>query len=96
MRYKLTSLSAAKIDRLLKPFRAEFKRGLSTTLSVSLKRVIPIDLLQGKVKEPGDIEADTVSHWGERTSDHFISSLTMTDLATGWTENRTSINYLTG
>ena len=92
MRYKLTSLSAATIDRLLKSYRAEFKRGLSTTQSVSLKNAIPIELLQGKVKDPGHIEADTVSHCGDSASGRFISSLTMTDLATGWTENRASIN----
>jgi len=92
MRYKLTSISAATVDRLLKPYRAEFKRGLSTTQGVSLKNMIPIELLHGKIKDPGHIEADTVSHCGDNGSGQFISSLTMTDLASGWTENRATMN----
>jgi hypothetical protein len=34
------------------------------------------------------VQADTVAHCGTSAAGPFISSLTLTDLATGWTENR--------
>ena len=38
--------------------------------------------------KPGFMEADTVAHCGNSLSGNFIWSLTMTDILTGWTENR--------
>jgi hypothetical protein len=45
-------------------------------------------LIDGYVSEPGHIEADTVAHCGTSLYGDFINTLTLTDLATGWTENR--------
>src|SRR5262249_31532820 len=47
--------------------------------------------IQGKCWDqsiPGFVEADTVAHCGTSMKAPFISSLTLTDIATQWTENR--------
>jgi hypothetical protein len=89
MREQILGMSSATIDRLLRPFRAAHRRGLSTTDSVNLLKIkIPIELLHGTVTEPGHIEADTVAHCGDSTAGTYASSVTMTDLYSGWTENR--------
>lgn len=85
---KLRSVSAATIDRLLRPFRHAPQRGMSTTTRSALLGAIPIELLHGKVDQPGFLEADTVSHGGTSVSGVFANSLTLTDLFSGWTENR--------
>lgn len=64
-------------------------RGISTTDPV-LKHQIPIKLLDSEIKEPGFIESDTVSHCAENPAGNFVSSLTMTDLFSGWTANGAS------
>jgi hypothetical protein len=85
----LMKISASTIDRLLKPFKERFNRrkGISTTVP-AVKHKIPIKLLDGDVKQPGFIEADTVAHCGESAAGSFVNTLTMTDLYSGWTENR--------
>ena len=82
----LCLISPSTIDRILKPYRK--KRGLSATRSVKFKNKIPIELIYGYVTEPGHVEADTVAHCGDSLGGEFVSTLTVTDLATGWTENR--------
>ncbi len=85
----LLEVSSATIDRLLKPYKEKKKlRGLSSTRPSLIKNKIPLKLLDREVDYPGFIEADTVAHCGESLSGDFISSLTMTDLCSGWTENR--------
>jgi hypothetical protein len=87
---KLTQrVSAATLDRLLRPSRTRHLRGLSATKPGSLLRQqIPI---QGEVwdeKRAGFIEADSVAHCGSSLAGNFIWSLTYTDLASTWTEGR--------
>ena len=85
----LKKVSASTIDRLLRPVRSPLKKGKSTTSSASMiKSRIPIQLLDAEVTEPGFVEADTVSHCGDSAIGPFMSSLTITDLFSGWTENR--------
>jgi hypothetical protein len=92
IRQQLTSVSPATIDRLLQPYRKDSRiRGLSATRRSWVKNKIPIELLHGAVREPGFIEADTVAHCGTSLRGEFAYSLTMTDLYSGWTENRTCL-----
>ena len=84
----LLSISAASIDRLLKPYKDKKPKALSSTKPSLIKNMIPLKLLDGHINYPGFIEADTVAHCGESLSGEFISTLTMTDLYSGWTENR--------
>ena len=90
----LGSISAATIDRLLKPIRAKMSRkGLSGTKpGTLLKKQIPIQTGVWDVAQPGFMEADTVAHCGDSLAGDFIWSLTMTDLCTGWTECRATWN----
>jgi len=88
---KLKHISPATMDRVLKPFRAQAeRRGLSTTRpDLLIKNKIPIKLMSGRdIKRPGFVEADTVAHCGDSISGFYASSLTMTDIYSGWTENR--------
>jgi len=87
---QLLSVSAATIDRLLKPVRVVHgRKGLSGTRPGSLlKNQIPIRTDFWDVSQPGFMEADTVAHCGNSLAGDFIWSLTMTDIHTAWTESR--------
>ena len=86
----LLSISAASIDRVLKPIRAKHgKRGLSGTKpGTLLKNQIPIRTSTWDITEPGFMEADTVAHCGNSLAGDFVWSLTLTDIYSGWTECR--------
>lgn len=86
---KLLSISRSTIDRLLKPVRAKSKpKGQCTTKPSTFKTKIPIQMHHWNIDKPGYIEADTVAHCGDSIAGKFAWSLTVTDLFTGWTENR--------
>lgn len=82
---KILCMSPATMDRHLAPYRK--LRGRSTT-KAWFKHKIPIELLTAPATEPGFVEADTVAHCGSSTQGTYVNSLTMTDLYSGWTENR--------
>lgn len=89
MRGLLLKVSASTIDRHLTEFREKTKlRGLSSTSPSLIKNKIPLKLIDETVNGPGFIEADTVAHCGTSLAGEFINTLTMTDLYSGWTENR--------
>jgi hypothetical protein len=89
---QLLSLSPATADRLLRASRIHHLHGISTTRAGTLlKQQIPIrTFAQWNEIQPGFVEADLVAHCGmERGagfSGGFLYTLTMTDVATGWTE----------
>ena len=60
----------------------------STKPGSILRTQIPIKTNQWDESVPGFVEADTVAHCGESLSGDFMWSLTVTDIATAWTENR--------
>src|SRR5438034_10900984 len=81
-------MSAATADRLLRSQRTLALRGLSTTRAGTLlKQQIPIRTFQEwKETQPGFLEADFVAHCGVDIEGGYVSTLTLTDVATGWTE----------
>ncbi len=86
---KLLQISPATIDRLLKPYRALYKKGRCTTRpGTLLKNQIPVKTDHWDVTQPGYFEADTVAHCGNSMAGDFVYSLTFTDILSGWTENR--------
>jgi hypothetical protein len=89
-RGQLYRISPATIDRLLRPFRPDYpcKGRSGTKPGRILKNQIPIKTDNWDVTKPGFFEADTVAHCGTSLSGNFVWSLTMTDIFTGWTENR--------
>lgn len=89
VRLALLALSPATADRLLRAARrAEQPHGLSTTRpGPLLKQQIPIRTFAGwDDARPGFVEADLVAHCGGQASGPFLHTLTVTDVATGWTE----------
>ncbi len=84
----LLSASAASIDRLLAPARREMSlKGRSTTKpGTLLKSQIPIrTFADWDDNRPGFLEIDLVAHCGDTTAGEYINTLSMTDVATGWT-----------
>jgi hypothetical protein len=91
----LTAMSAATMDRRLAPDRAGLTlRGRSHTKPGSLlKDVIPIRTwAQWDDAVPGFVEIDLVGHEGGNAMGEHAYTLTVTDIATGWTENRSVPN----
>lgn len=88
VRKRLLGISAATVDRLLKPKRQESNRGIPTTKPGGLlKKQIPIRTFSDwNELTPGFLEADLVAHCGDRTDEAFLNTLVLTDIASGWTE----------
>jgi hypothetical protein len=87
----LVSMSAATIDRRLAPERRKHQlRGRCTTKPGSLlKSQIPVRTwADWDDDRPGFVEIDLVSHDGGSLMGPHAFTLTVTDIATGWTENR--------
>ena len=83
-------MSASTVDRALRS--AKPRGGVSRRRSDSLsehRREVPLKLdawPAGAASTPGWLEADTVAHCGGDMSGNFAWSLTLTDVASQWTE----------
>lgn len=89
VRAKLLSISSSTVDRLLYEIRhGSQPSGIGTTKPGSLiKHQVPIrTFADWDDCRPGFIEADLVAHCGDNVGGSFLHTLTMTDVATGWTE----------
>jgi len=87
----LVSMSAATIDRRLAEERAKYTiRGrVGTKPGSLLKSQIPIRTwAEWDDAVPGFVEIDTVFHDGGNRGGGHAFTLTVTDIATGWTESR--------
>jgi hypothetical protein len=87
----LVSMSAATIDRRLADERAKYHlRGRVCTKPGSLlKSQIPVRTwADWDDARPGFVEVDLVGHDGGNPAGPHAFTLTVTDIATGWTENR--------
>ena len=86
---QLLSMGSSTIERALKEVKSKRPRGLSATTPSKFKSQIPLKLCKENDKKSiGYFEADTVAHCGDSLSGQFNWTLTMTDLMSGWTENR--------
>ena len=86
---RLLAMSAATIDRRLRPFRVQIRpHGLSTTKpGTLLKQQVPVQTYTPwEEQRPGFVEIDLVAHCGTSTAGHYLNTLTVTDIATTWTE----------
>lgn len=86
---KLLTISAATIDRLLKPEKKKHQiKGRSHTKpGTLLKHQIPIRTFsEWNEQRPGFVEIDLVGHDGGNSSGEFAQTLTVTDVCTGWTD----------
>lgn len=89
VRIQLLQISAATIDRVLTPVRAgaSVGRRRRNAHSSAVRRSVPVrTYADWNDPAPGYMEADLVAHSGPSASGSFVQTLTLTDIATGWTE----------
>ena len=87
-RNQLLQISAASIDRILKEDRKQYgPKKRNPSHRSKLRKQIPI---RTAWHDPaaGFCEIDLVTHGGQSAAGRFLHTLTLTDIATGWTENR--------
>src|SRR5450631_1269881 len=86
-RARLLGVSAATIDRLLAEARGLCGRRRVRRAPTALRRSVPIrTFADWNSPEPGFMEIDLVAHCGDRLIGAFVYTLTLTDIASTWTE----------
>ncbi|HEU5381484.1 MAG TPA: transposase family protein [Ktedonobacteraceae bacterium] len=87
-RRQLLAMSVSTAERYLRTQRKPGLRGLPATVTGSLRKdQIPVRIFTPwDEKHPGFVEMDLVMHCGDHLDGSFLYTLTVTDLATGWTE----------
>ena len=87
---KVLQVSAATIDRVLAPARLHIdgQRKRRKGVGAAIRRSIPVrTFADWRDPPPGFFEIDMVEHCGGvKTNGDFVHTLTMTDIASGWTE----------
>ena len=85
---QVLTMSVRTAERLLSTQRRPTPHGISTTQpGTLLKHQIPIRTsVQWDDHRPGFVEADLVAHCGGNVFGGYLYTLTLTDIATGWTE----------
>ena len=89
VRAGLTAMSAATIDRALREVRGQVggRTRKRAAPSAAVRRSVAVRTFEGWVDPPpGFMEADLVAHSGPTAKGSFVQTLTLTDIATGWTE----------
>jgi hypothetical protein len=88
VRQRLLVMSAATMDRLLKPVRESSKQGRRrTTINTPLRKSIAVRTFNDwNDPPPGYFEMDMVAHCGKSVAGSHVHSLVLTDVASGWTE----------
>jgi hypothetical protein len=95
VREELLAMSAASIDRYLRPAKAKDQiKGKSTTKpSPLLRSSVKIRKATDEVEtSPGFFEGDTVAHCGPTLKGEFARTLNLTDVHIGWVFTRTVRN----
>jgi hypothetical protein len=88
-RARVLAISAATIDRLLGDVRVAASGGKRRRAGFysAIRREVPIRTFNDwKSPPPGFCEVGMVAHGGTSVAGSFIQTLTMVDVATGWTE----------
>jgi hypothetical protein len=89
VRAHLLAMSAATIDRALRAVkeRAGGRKRRHAAPSAAIRRSVPVRTFDGwNDPPPGFVEADLVAHSGTTAKGSYVQTLTLTDIATGWTE----------
>jgi len=88
VRRLLLAMSAATMDRLLKPVREISKQGRRRPgINTPLRRSIAVRTFNDwNDPPPGFFEMDMVAHCGKSVAGSHAHSLVLTDIASGWTE----------
>lgn len=87
VRQRLLAMSAATMDRLLKPVRDIGKQGRRrTSISTPLRKSIAVRSFgDWNDPPPGFFEMDFVAHCGGSVAGSHVRTLAVTDIASGWT-----------
>lgn len=85
---KILAMSAATIDRSLRPVREKSRLGVARRqASSALRRSVAVrTFADWQDPQPGFVEADLVAHSGPSPRGGFLYTFVLTDVATGWTE----------
>ena len=89
IRPAVLAMSASTIDRSLREVReqASGRKRRRTAAPSSVRKSIPVRTFSDwDDPPPGFVEADLVAHCGPVANGSFVQTLTVTDIATGWTE----------
>jgi hypothetical protein len=89
VRAGLEAMSAATIDRALREAREPGggRKRRNAPPSAAIRRSVPVRTFdRWDDPAPGFVEADLVAHGGPSAKGSFVQTLTLTDIATGWTE----------
>jgi hypothetical protein len=89
IRTGLSTMSAATIDRVLRDVRdgAGVRKRRNAPPSAAIRRSVPVrTFADWNDPPPGFVEADLVAHCGPSAKGSYVQTLTLTDIATGWTE----------
>jgi len=88
VRARVLAVSAATLDRLLASTRTAVSGQRAQRRAMpAVQRNVPVrTFADWKTPLPGDMEADLVSHGGDSGAGSFVHTLTLTDVASGWTE----------
>ncbi|EOG3065190.1 ISNCY family transposase, partial [Salmonella enterica] len=86
LREQLLKVSASSIDRLLKEAHTTAGKKRNRTVN-RVSKSIPVRMFTGHERHsPGFMEMDLVAHCGRHLSGTFLWTLSLTDIASGWTE----------
>jgi hypothetical protein len=89
VRTGLLAMSAATMERALQKVKGQAgnRTGRRAPSSAVVRRSVPVRTFEGwDDPAPGFVEADLVAHGGPTAKGRFVQTLTLTDIATGWTE----------
>ncbi len=87
VRSRVLRVSAATIDRLLKPIRSRAQSRRKRRRSKKVSKAVPVrTFADWGQPDPGYLEIDFVVHCGVSMAGSFIHTLVATDVCSGWTE----------
>src|SRR5262249_4982219 len=88
VRALVLSASASTIDRVLAGPRSSATGRKQRRMKPSVRRSVPVrTFADWNEPPPGYMEIDLVAHCGESLTGSFAHTLTLTDIASGWTES---------
>src|SRR5229473_3264390 len=87
LRQKILAMSASTIDRLLRVPRDATRLKKARRAVPALRRRVPVrTFADWNDPPPGSMEMDLVAHCGDANRGSYVTSLVLTDIASGWTE----------
>ncbi len=89
VRAQLLQMSAATVDRRLRPVRTAGRRQpyRASSVPAGLKQEVPVRTwAEWQAVEPGELQVDLVLHCGERPAGSYLATLVAVDAAAGWVD----------